>query len=123
MQAPQTDRKFPVTSHGKFCFLYLVTGWVFNVFLNYDFLPSQGDDDEWRLHWRHLGLNPFSPDCTPLATSPTTSTEKPKPKKTLDASNPSPAASHPNTDTNQLKISVGLSTLPPLPGLVEAVTT
>ena len=29
----------------------------------------------------------------------------------------------PNTDTNQLKRSVGLTTLPPLPGLIEEVAT
>ena len=75
----------------------------------------QGEDNEQRLHWRHLGLNPFSPDRTPLATPPA-STKKPSPK-------PASGSSLPNTATNQLKRSIELTTLPPLPGLIEEVTT
>ena len=81
---------------------------------------KQGEDEEWRLHWRHLGLNPFLPDRTPLPTPPTSSA---KPRKTTETGNPNPPAQHPNTATNQLKISVELTTLPPLPELVGEITT
>ena len=74
----------------------------------------KGEDKEWQLHWRHLGLNAFSPDRTPMATPPTT-TKKPGPKPE--------SGSSPNTATNQLKRSVVLATLPPLPELIEEVTT
>ena len=83
------------------------------------FLTFQGEDKEWQLHWRHLGLNPFSPDRTPLMTPPgTTTTKRPilKPKTGSAAPDPNPA-------TNQLKPSVVLATLPPLPNLIEEVTT
>ena len=75
----------------------------------------QGEDKEWQLHWRHLGLNPFSPDRTPMVTPPKT-TKRPSPK-------PESGSPSPNTATNQLKRSVVLATLPPLPGLIEEVTT
>lgn len=82
----------------------------------------QGEDDEWHLHWRHLCLNPFSPDRTPLASPPSETVHKAKYTGTTTAGNPSPPASHPDTATNQLKRSIELTTLLPLPELVEDVT-
>ena len=84
------------------------------------YLTFQGEDKEWQLHWRHLDLNPFSPDRTPLVTprsvAKTTTTKRPIQSSGSEASNPNPA-------TNQLKRSVVLATLPPLPSLIEEVTT